>query len=78
MDRIVVALMDEYQLKLFKENKDIDLAYSIHDVGRFRVNIYNQRNSYGMVMRYIPFVVPQFETLDLPDVIKTISLKERG
>lgn len=78
MDRIVSAMIDEQQKELFKTHKDIDIAYSLHDVGRFRVNIYTQRNSLGMVMRYIPFTTPQFETLGLPDIVKSIALKERG
>jgi twitching motility protein PilT len=78
IEKIAVSMMDKHQLKVFQENRDVDLAYSLHGVGRFRVNIYSQRNSLSIAMRYIPFDIPIFESLNLPKIIKSISLKERG
>lgn len=78
MQKIADGMMDRHQLSIFNENKDVDLAYSLSNVGRFRVNIFSQRNSIGIVMRYIPFEIPPFESLNLPKIIKSLSLKERG
>jgi twitching motility protein PilT len=78
IEKIASSMMDKHQMKVFQENRDVDLAYSLHDVGRFRVNIYSQRNSLSIAMRYIPFDVPEFESLNLPKVIKKLALKERG
>ncbi len=78
IEKIAVSMMDKHQLKVFQENRDVDLAYSLHNVGRFRVNIYSQRNSLSIAMRYIPFDIPVFESLNLPKIIKSIALKERG
>ena len=78
IEKIALSMMDKYQLKVFQENRDVDLAYSLSEVGRFRVNIYSQRNSLSIAMRYIPFGIPPFESLNLPKVIKSIALKERG
>ena len=78
IEKIAVSMMDKHQLKVFQENRDVDLAYSLHNIGRFRVNIYSQRNSLSIAMRYIPFEIPAFESLNLPKIIKSISLKERG
>ncbi|MHB8232324.1 MAG: type IV pilus twitching motility protein PilT [bacterium] len=78
IEKIAGSMMDKHQLKVFQENRDVDLAYSLSDVGRFRVNIYSQRNSLSIAMRYIPFSIPTFDSLNLPQIIKSIALKERG
>ena len=78
IEKIAESMMDKHQLKVFQENRDVDLAYSLSNVGRFRVNIYSQRNSLSIAMRYIPFNIPAFDSLNLPKIIKSIALKERG
>jgi twitching motility protein PilT len=78
IEKIAGSMMDKHQLKVFQENRDVDLAYSLSNVGRFRVNIYSQRNSLSVAMRYIPFNIPVFDSLNLPKIIKSIALKERG
>jgi twitching motility protein PilT len=78
IEKIAFSMMDKYQIKVFQENKDVDLAYSLANVGRFRVNIFSQRNSLSIAMRYIPFSVPSIDTLSLPGIVKSVALKERG
>ncbi|MCL4428369.1 MAG: PilT/PilU family type 4a pilus ATPase, partial [Deltaproteobacteria bacterium] len=78
IEKIAGSMMDKHQLKVFQENRDVDLAYSLTNVGRFRVNIYSQRNSLSVALRYIPFSIPSFDSLNLPKIIKSIALKERG
>jgi len=58
--------------------KNIDLAYSIPGVCRFRVNIFRQRGTFAIVMRTIPVKVPRIDELNLPEVIKKIALYPRG
>jgi len=58
--------------------KDFDCSYSLAQVSRFRVNICSQRGSLALVLRTIPFMIPDFEKLGLPEVIKEIALEERG
>lgn len=58
--------------------KNIDLAYSIPGVCRFRVNIFKQRGTFAIVMRTIPAKIPDIEELNLPTVIKEIALYPRG
>ncbi len=60
------------------ELQEYDSSYAVKGVGRFRVNIYRQRGSFALILRVIPFDTPNFETLDLPPVLKKISLEERG
>jgi twitching motility protein PilT len=48
------------------------------DVGRFRVNAFKQRGAVSIAMRFIPFEIPKFEELDLPEVIRRLAFEERG
>lgn len=57
---------------------EIDTSYEIPDVGRFRVNIFRQMGHYAVIMRVIPFKVPSFSDLVLPDAIRKIAAFERG
>jgi twitching motility protein PilT len=58
--------------------REVDRSYSLPGVSRFRASIFKQRGSWGAVMRTIPFQVPDFETLNLPPVIRTIAEARRG
>jgi twitching motility protein PilT len=58
--------------------KDIDIAYSLPGVCRFRVNIFRQRGTFAIVMRSIPIDIPSIEDLNLPNVLKKIALYQRG
>lgn len=57
---------------------DFDCSYALPDVSRFRVNICSQRGSLALVLRTIPFTLPNFESLGLPPVLKEIALEHRG
>src|SRR5690606_11788971 len=57
---------------------DYDCSWGAPGIGRFRVNILRQRSSFMIVMRVIPFEVPNFERLAVPGVLKQISEAERG
>lgn len=58
--------------------KECDTGYSLDGVSRFRVNIYRQRGSIGIVLRIIPDQIPTMEMLGLPPVIGKIADAERG
>jgi twitching motility protein PilT len=63
----------------FVENlTDFDCSYSVPGLGRYRVNIYSQRRSLGLVLRHIPYALPTIEGLKLPPVIGEIAMVERG
>ncbi|MEZ0323067.1 MAG: type IV pilus twitching motility protein PilT [Hydrogenothermaceae bacterium] len=57
---------------------EVDISYSIPGVSRFRVNIYRQRGSYAINMRSLKTEIPKFESLYLPEVLKSIALEPRG
>ena len=64
--------------KVFKEQGEVDLSYTYSGLGRFRVNVYKQRNSMAMALRSIPTEVPTIEQLQLPDILHTLANKRRG
>lgn len=78
MKELAFDIMDERQSDEFREANEIDLAYGISDLGRFRVNIFSQRDGIGMVLRTISMDIPSIEELGLPKVIEKISLEPRG
>lgn len=76
--KIAFAVMSPGQRESFKEKNELDLAYSVPGLGRFRCNAFIQRGTIGLVFRVIPMRIPTIEELYLPDVLKKISLEERG
>ncbi len=71
-------MMNEDQVKQFEERKEMDLAIPVPGLGRFRVNMYRQRGSIGLVLRHIPFPDFDFNELNLPPAVKILSEKRRG
>ncbi len=76
--KIASSVMTPGQSEIFKKKNDIDLAYSVPGLGRFRCNIYIQRGTIGIVFRVIPMRIPTIEELNLPEIIKKISMEQRG
>jgi twitching motility protein PilT len=78
IQRMSVAIMNPLQKTRFEETREVDLAYGIPGLGRFRVNAFQQRGSVGVVFRVIPFGVKTIESLHLPPVIANIAMEQRG
>src|SRR4029450_13109601 len=72
------AIMSTAQRQKFKETQEVDLAYSVPGLGRFRVNIFQQRGTVGLALRGIPMTIRSVEELGLPKVLKSIAHEERG
>jgi twitching motility protein PilT len=80
-DTIAMAysiMASDRQKAKFKESLDIDLAYSVPALGRFRCNIFNQRGTVGMVLRVIPRRIFSIEDLMLPRALNKICEEQRG
>src|SRR5262245_16382165 len=75
---MTAAVMSTAVRQKFKEAQEVDLAYSVPGLGRFRCNIFQQRGTVGMVIRVIPTQIRSFEELGLPPVLKKIADEERG
>jgi twitching motility protein PilT len=76
--KIATTVMSATQTEVFKRKNDIDLAYSVPGLGRFRCNIFMQRGTIGIVFRVIQMRIPTIEELNLPEVIKKLSMEQRG
>ncbi|MEW6054685.1 MAG: PilT/PilU family type 4a pilus ATPase [Nitrospirota bacterium] len=76
--KIALSVMTPGQTEVFKRKNDIDLAYSVPGLGRFRCNIFMQRGTVGLVFRVIPMRIPTIDELHLPEVIKKIAMEQRG
>jgi twitching motility protein PilT len=72
------GIMNEFQKEKFKTSNEVDLAYGVPGLGRFRVNVFQQRGTIGAVLRVIPFKIQSIKELTLPPVLEKISLDERG
>ncbi len=76
--KIAMRILNEPQKEVFKKAHQVDLAYSVPGLGRFRVNVFQQRGATGIVLRVIPMTVHSFEDLHLPEVIKKVATEQRG
>ncbi len=75
---IAYSLMDSEQRKAFEHQPELNLAISESGVGRFRVNIFKQRNSFSLVIRNIKVEIPNADKLGLPDILKRVIMEKRG
>jgi twitching motility protein PilT len=76
--RMAFGIMNEFQKEKFKQSNEVDLAYGVPGLGRFRVNVFQQRGTVGAVLRVIPFKVMTIKELMLPSILEKICLDERG
>ena len=72
------SMMSNRQKQHFKEVYEVDIGYGVSGLGRFRVNIFQQRNSIGIVARVISDKVKSFSELGLPPILNTIAEEHRG
>ena len=75
---IALTLMDEEKRRAFQQNPEMNLAVSETGIGRFRVNIFMQRNNVGMVIRAIKSEIPAWEGLGLPPILTKLVMQKRG
>ncbi|MEN8687240.1 MAG: type IV pilus twitching motility protein PilT [Desulfuromonadales bacterium] len=77
-EQITEDIMNDLQRERFEKAGEVDLAYGIPGLGRFRVNAFTQRGSVSLVFRAIPFDIKGLEDLLLPPVIKKMAMASRG
>src|ERR1700741_2432524 len=66
MLNMAFSMMSNRQKQKFKESAELDMAYGVAGLGRFRVNVFQQRGTVGIVLRVIPTKIPTAEELELP------------
>jgi twitching motility protein PilU len=78
LKEIAHNLMDVDQRKAFEHQPELNLAISEQGIGRFRINIFKQRNCFSLVIRNIKVEIPNADKLGLPDVLKRVIMEKRG
>jgi twitching motility protein PilT len=79
-DTVAFALevMSEHKRRTFDDANEADIGYTLHGVGRFRINVFRQRGVVGLAVRRVRSEIPTFEELLLPPVMATLSEAPRG
>ncbi len=75
---IAEAIVPADRVERFRQAGEVDFAYSVPGIGRFRVNVFRQRGSISLVFRKLRFGGPTFEEAHLPDVIRVLAEEPRG
>lgn len=78
VENVVYKLMDEKQKAAFEKYGELDFAFSIASVGRFRINVYKQRGSMACAMRIVGTTIPALCQLGVPDSVIDVCEKKRG
>jgi twitching motility protein PilT len=76
--RMALGIMNDFQREKYKQTNEVDLAYGVPGLGRFRVNVFQQRGTLGVVLRVIPFKIMTIEQLMLPKILEKICGEQRG
>ena len=76
--RMIYETLTNDNLQKFETKHELDFAYSVKDLARFRFNVYMQRGTVAGAMRVIPSKIPSFETLGLPTIIREMSKRTSG
>jgi twitching motility protein PilT len=77
-ERALESIVDEGRLSEFQESGEVDFAYQLAGVSRFRVNAFRQRGAVSIALRAIPYQVRTIEDLGLPEVVRTLAEEPRG
>jgi len=75
---IANATMNDKQRAEFEEELECNFAIHPKDIGRFRVNVYQQQGHVGIMMRTITTEIPKFDSLKLPKILKDVCMSKRG
>jgi len=78
IDEVIHEILTEEEIRGFEERREMDAAYAISDLSRFRVNISREMGSVRIVFRLIPFEIPAIRELKLPLVLEDICKSPRG
>lgn len=78
VEKIAFEMMSPEQLETFAATKEMNLSFGVPNIGNFRVNIFRQRSSVAIVVRYILGNIPELETLSLPPVLSELIMEKRG
>ncbi|MDA0189767.1 MAG: PilT/PilU family type 4a pilus ATPase [Proteobacteria bacterium] len=78
IEKIAYELMTPEQIKLFEANMEMNLSFGVPNIGNFRVNLFRQRASISIVVRYILGNIPALDSLALPPILSELIMEKRG
>src|SRR4030043_1543 len=78
VSKMAFGLMNDWQKERFIKNREVDMGYEVYGLGRFRVNVYQQRGKLSIALRIVPYQIKSLEELYLPTVIANGALENRG
>jgi len=78
VSKMAFGLMNDWQKERFIKNREVDMGYEVYGLGRFRVNVFQQRGKMRIALRIVPYQIKTLEELHLPPVLSSISLEQRG
>jgi twitching motility protein PilU len=76
--KLAEEAMDEEQRIAFQKNPEMNLGLGIDSLGRFRINIFRQRGTVAMVIRFLKPKIPTFDELNIPDIFQELTMMPRG
>ena len=78
LSKMSFGLMNDWQKERFIKNREVDMGYEVYGLGRFRVNVFQQRGKLRIALRIVPYQIKGLEELHLPPVLRSVSLEQRG
>jgi twitching motility protein PilT len=78
LSKMAFGLMNDWQKERFLKNREVDMGYEVYGLGRFRVNVFQQRGKLRIALRIVPYQIKNLKELHLPSVIGNISMEQRG
>ena len=78
VSKMALGLLNDWQKERFVKNREVDMGYEVVGMGRFRINIFQQRGKIRIALRIVPYRIKSLEELHLPAVLKNIALEQRG
>ncbi len=78
VSKMALGIMNEWQKDRFIKSKEVDMGYEIYGMGRFRINIFQQRGKIRIALRIVPYKIKSLGELNLPNIIGKIALENRG
>ena len=78
MEKVIKEILPKHFLPRLEKDREIDFSYFLEGIGRFRTNCFQHLGKWCLAMRYVVAEVPKLDSLNLPDVIKSIAEEPRG
>ncbi len=78
MAEIAKSMLNDQQQKEFDATMELNMAISVDNIGRYRINLFRQRGEIAMVVRYIKGVIPSLADLNLPPILSSVVMEQRG